>query len=58
LELLKKFSDTCAPIFEAIHANETQAQSLATIYDTLLPRLISGELRLSEVENKIEAFAA
>ena len=31
-------------------ANEKQAQTLATLRDTLLPRLISGQLRLPEAE--------
>ena len=31
-------------------ANELQAQTLATLRDTLLPRLISGQLRLPEAQ--------
>jgi type I restriction enzyme S subunit len=34
--------------------NEIQAQTLATLRDTLLPRLISGQLRLPEAESQIE----
>ena len=36
--------------------NERQAQTLATLRDTLLPRLISGQLRLPEAEAEMKAF--
>jgi len=35
---------------ERIRENLKQAQTLATLRDTLLPRLISGQLRLPEAE--------
>ena len=34
--------------------NELQARSLSTLRDTLLPRLISGQLRLPEAQAQIE----
>jgi type I restriction enzyme S subunit len=34
------------PIVEMLIENSLQAQALATLRDTLLPRLISGQLRL------------
>ena len=34
--------------------NEKQAQTLATHRDTLLPRLISGQLRLPDAEALLE----
>jgi type I restriction enzyme, S subunit len=50
-------SRTCVEAYEAlaiqlhqrVRLNEKQAQTLATLRDTLLPRLISGQLRLPEV---------
>ncbi|MBP5990989.1 MAG: restriction endonuclease subunit S [Piscinibacter sp.] len=42
------FDATVAPIWARIHANQAQAQSLTQIRDALLPRLISGQLRLPE----------
>ncbi len=39
-----------APLLARIVQNELQAQTLATLRDTLLPRLISGQLRLPEAE--------
>ena len=39
-----------APLLDRQIENELQAQTLTTLRDTLLPRLISGRLRLLEVE--------
>ncbi|WP_215397070.1 restriction endonuclease subunit S [Rheinheimera oceanensis] len=44
------FSEFVKPIFEKIHQNRTSVQTLSTVRDTLLPRLISGQLRLPEAE--------
>jgi type I restriction enzyme, S subunit len=41
-------------IHAKVRANQHQAQTLATLRDTLLPRLISGALRLPEAEALIE----
>ncbi|MEH6688381.1 MAG: restriction endonuclease subunit S [Halopseudomonas sabulinigri] len=49
------FSDLVVPIQKSITANHMQAQSLSKLRDTLLPRLISGQLRLSKAEALIEA---
>jgi len=38
-----------------LKSNEQQAQTLATLRDTLLPRLISGQLRLPEAQVATEA---
>ena len=47
---LDLFNETAAPIHERVFENEKQAQTLATLRDTLLPRLISGQLRLPEAK--------
>jgi type I restriction enzyme S subunit len=39
------------PLMRGVRSNELQAQTLATLRDTLLPRLISGQLRLPEAES-------
>lgn len=44
--VLEEFSAAMNPIYEKMHDNLEQAQTLATLRDTLLPRLISGQLRL------------
>ncbi len=48
--LVQAFQDAVRPIFERIKLIQQQAQTLATLRDTLLPRLISGQLRLSGTE--------
>lgn len=53
-ELLEVFADLCEPIFAAIKSNEVQTQTLTQLRDTLLPRLISGQLRLPEAESLLE----
>lgn len=45
---LKAFGSLVHPIFKRIGHNLNKAQTLATLRDTLLPRLISGQLRLPE----------
>ena len=45
-------------LFDRLVENEKQVQTLATLRDTLLPRLISGQLRLPEAEREIEEAAA
>ena len=49
------FGDIIRPIFDRIGHNRQQAQTLATLRDTLLPRLISGRLRLPEAEGAVAA---
>ena len=44
------FEAIATPIWKRIHANQAAIQSLATLRDTLLPRLISGQLRLPDAE--------
>lgn len=49
-EILGAFVDMAEPLFARLVENAQQAQTLATLRDTLLPRLISGQLRLPEAE--------
>ncbi|WP_296125603.1 restriction endonuclease subunit S [Pseudomonas sp. Ga0074129] len=44
------FRDVVDPVIRKIRFNELQAQTLIQLRDTLLPRLISGQLRLPETE--------
>ena len=46
--VLMTFQNQVKPLFDRIKVIEQQAQTLATLRDTLLPRLISGQLRLPE----------
>ncbi len=48
------FRDAVDPVIRKIRFNELQAQTLTQLRDTLLPRLISGQLRLPEAEALLE----
>jgi type I restriction enzyme S subunit len=45
-ELLVSFSKTINPIFQKIQTNNSQIQSLSKTRDKLLPKLMSGEVRV------------
>jgi type I restriction enzyme S subunit len=49
-EGMKKFDIAIAPLFDQLVSNAQQSRSLAQLRDTLLPKLISGELRVGEVD--------
>lgn len=46
-ELVKSFNDFCKSTFAKIKENRTQIQTLEKLRDTLLPKLMSGEVRVS-----------
>lgn len=48
-ETLARFTEFCSPIFEQQQMLEWQNQSLAALRDSLLPKLISGEIDVSDV---------
>jgi type I restriction enzyme S subunit len=49
------FDDLTEPIFAAFRARTEETRTLAATRDLLLPKLISGEIRLSEDEANFEA---
>ena len=53
-EASESFGTVIEPLYTRLRHNSEQAQTLATLRDTLLPRLISGQLRLPEAEAMIE----
>lgn len=55
LEVADAFDTLLKPIFEQVQANGAQSRILAQIRDTLLPRLISGQLRVPEAMREVEA---
>jgi type I restriction enzyme S subunit len=55
-EIIQAFSVNIRPIFEGIQNNRVQVQALTDLRDTLLPRLISGQLRLPEEEQAVAAI--
>ncbi len=50
--------ESFSPLLDRWIATALQAQTLATLRDTLLPRLISGQLRLPEAMTKLEESCA
>jgi len=48
MEIQNKFSTALKSSLEKVAANEQQIQTLTRLRDTLLPKLMSGELRLGE----------
>ena len=56
--VVQAFVDVADALFLRLVENEKQAQTLATLRDTLLPRLISGQLRLPEAQAELEAVDA
>ena len=49
-ETLAKFSDFCTPIFAQQCILEGQNQSLATLRDNLVPKLMSGEIDVTDIQ--------
>ena len=43
------------PLFDKIISNRLESRTLATIRDTLLPKLMSGEIRVKEAEKLLDA---
>jgi type I restriction enzyme S subunit len=57
-EVSARFTDAVKPLFEQMKASAQTARLLATLRNTLLPRLISGQLNLPEItEALIEGSA-
>lgn len=50
-ELLTTFDKAALPMMEGILDRAIEGRAIAQLRDTLLPKLISGDLRIAEVEN-------
>ncbi|MEI6178126.1 MAG: restriction endonuclease subunit S [Verrucomicrobiota bacterium] len=44
--ILDAFQQVCAPLFEMAESNRLESRELAALRDTLLPKLLSGEVRV------------
>ncbi|WP_051284233.1 restriction endonuclease subunit S [Desulforegula conservatrix] len=53
-ELMSIFNEYISVIFQGWIANQKQSKTLTQLRDTLLPRLISGQLRLPDAESMVE----
>ncbi|MBL8623488.1 MAG: restriction endonuclease subunit S [Myxococcales bacterium] len=53
--LVAAFSTVAEPLLARIFANGKESRTLAELRDLLLPKLLSGELRIREAERAVEA---
>jgi type I restriction enzyme S subunit len=53
--LIQATSEAVSPIYDKIHQGERESQYLASTRDALLPKLLSGEIRVPDAEKWIEA---
>ena len=47
---IEKFNKAVRPMLETIHTNRLEANNIAILRDTLLPKLMNGEIDVSEVQ--------
>lgn len=47
---LHSFTENVEPIFNLIHSNDIENEKLQVLRDTLLPKLMSGELDVSDIQ--------
>jgi type I restriction enzyme S subunit len=57
-EILNRFDALVSPLVRKIFNNAKLGQSLVTMRDTLLPHLLSGQVRIPEATAQIDALAA
>jgi len=53
-KVLESFDSLLTPIRDRQQANENQSRTLAALRDALLPKLISGEIRVKDAERFLE----
>ncbi|MGB5096496.1 MAG: restriction endonuclease subunit S [Porticoccaceae bacterium] len=53
--VLQRFGEIVDPLFAQIRGTTEESRTLAQLRDTLLPKLISGELRITDAEQFVEA---
>ena len=54
LSIIKSFEALCRPLFQIQQANEKEMKLLSTMRDTLLPKLISGQVRIYNPEGFLQ----
>jgi type I restriction enzyme, S subunit len=54
VSIARSFSDVVRPMTEKMIIGIHESRTLATLRDTLLPRLMSGDLRIREAEKQVE----
>lgn len=51
--LIKKYEEKFSPLDQRIRNNEEESQTLISLRDALLPKLLSGEIRIRQAENLV-----
>ncbi|WP_419246452.1 restriction endonuclease subunit S [Serratia sp. NFX21] len=51
--ILQKFESSIFPFFKSINCSQSETDSLTKLRDTLLPKLLSGEITLPEAERAV-----
>lgn len=54
---IKRFQELAGPMDDLLLANSDESQTLAELRDILLPKLLSGEIRVPEAEGIVEDIA-
>ncbi len=52
--ILDEFQQVCAPLFEMAVSNRLESRDLAALRDTLLPKLLSGEVSVANIESQLK----
>ena len=55
--IVRAFDFAVAPIFRRLDGTEMESETWAALRDTLLPKLISGEIRVKDAERMVEEVA-
>lgn len=56
--VIEEFVNVCEPLFERMSSVLVSISTLTSLRDTLLPRLISGQLRIADAEAELEKATA
>ena len=54
-KIIKRFHETVSPLFNKININTVENNNLILLRDNLLPKLMSGEIRIPEAEEAVES---
>ena len=57
-DVMQVFDYLARPLYEKIANCERESRTLTTLRDALLPKLISGEIRVSDAQTKIKESLA
>ena len=55
--LQSEFGRVVAAFFRQAHINDSQSRTLTALRDALLPKLVSGEIRVADAKKQVEAIA-